>query len=424
MRRKYHTNIKIAFILGILENSILDQIAASTKGNWKKVDLNAIFGIDYKLALKEVDAIKNILQYRNMRKTMMAANLFLKLFQKIGNDIKNKKQLIKKYQLEIVDSLERIKDFMSFEKTLKIVGISASQYRYLKKKVNCTASPIKICRKIVSNQLTEKEVKTIRNYLSNYMEEQFTMVSVYYKMIYDKLAFMHLSTFYKYASLLGFSQAYKNYRSSKHKKTGIRANGIYEIIHIDLTEYFLSTNQKVYICSIVDNFSRAVLALKASYTKTSDFTFNNLKEVAEKHIFPNVKEKTLVMVDDGSENKGCVAEYVKTNDSWLKRLVARIDISFSNSMIEAYFHKLKNIYLKNKSFNTIEGLNNYLVELKTLSNKIHLNALDGLTPDMVLDGKESDPLIYQKEIIDAMKSRLVENANSSCNQCIPLVRQD
>ncbi|MBU0486756.1 MAG: hypothetical protein KKD31_02260, partial [Bacteroidetes bacterium] len=203
-----------------------------------------------------------------MRRAIMVASLFLRLFQRVSSDIKNKKQLIKKYQIDIVETIARIRDYMNLETVLEIIGLSVQQFHHLRRKVVCTASPINFCRKIVPNQLTDKEVNTMRRYLTNYMEEQFTLVSVYYKMISDRAAFMHLSTFYKYAALLGFSGIYKNYRSQKHKRTGIRAAKIFEIIHIDLTEYFLSSNRKVYICSIVDNYSRAVLALSASFTKT------------------------------------------------------------------------------------------------------------------------------------------------------------
>ncbi|MBU0486759.1 MAG: hypothetical protein KKD31_02275 [Bacteroidetes bacterium] len=56
-----------------------------------------------------------------------------------------------------------------------------------------------------------------------------------------------------------------------------------------------------------------------------------------------------------------VTDYIQKNNDWLRRLVAQIDISFSNSMIEAYFHKLKNIFLKGKSFDTIESLNSHAV---------------------------------------------------------------
>ncbi|MBU1720815.1 MAG: DDE-type integrase/transposase/recombinase [Bacteroidetes bacterium] len=268
--------------------------------------------------------------------------------------------------------------------------------------------------------MTDKEVNTMRRYLTDYMEEQFTLVSVYYRMIYDRAAFMHLSTFYKYAALLGFSGIYKNYRSQKHKRTGIRANAIFEIIHIDLTEYFLSSNRKVYICSIVDNYSRAVLALSASFTKTSAYVFENLKQVAEEYIFPNARDKTTVLVDDGSENKGKVAEYIQENNDWLRRLVAQIDISFSNSMIEAYFHKLKNIFLKGKSFDTIESLNSHLEFLKLKCNHIHLKALNGLTPEMVLRGQLPDLTQYRFQIMAAMKVRITENLTEPCNRCLPL----
>jgi len=50
-------------------------------------------------------------------------------------------------------------------------------------------------------------------------------------------------------------------------------------------------------------------------------------------------------VDGGSENKGRVDDFLKQPHSTIKKLVALLDVLFSNSMIEAVNKKIKYDYL-------------------------------------------------------------------------------
>ncbi len=81
-----------------------------------------------------------------------------------------------------------------------------------------------------------------------------------------------------------------------------------QILHADLTIYRPLDNTKVYIYFLADNFSRKILAWKASLEYSAKYTFENLNEVYDDHNLFDVKPENDYMVDDGSENKA-VVEY-------------------------------------------------------------------------------------------------------------------
>ena len=92
------------------------------------------------------------------------------------------------------------------------------------------------------------------------------------------------------------------HRRKKHK-IGIKAEKPLQILHTDLTIYRPLDHTKVYIYFIADNFSRKILAWKASLEHSAKYTFDNLKEIYEKYKIHAVQTDVEFMVDDGSENK-------------------------------------------------------------------------------------------------------------------------
>jgi len=94
-------------------------------------------------------------------------------------------------------------------------------------------------------------------------------------------------------------------------------------------------NIKVYIYIVMDNFSRKILAYRASLSYSANLAFNCLKEAYENHILPNQPDWDVeLMVDGGSEvNNATIDSYIKTIS--VKKIIAQQDVSFSNSMIEA-----------------------------------------------------------------------------------------
>jgi len=268
-------------------------------------------------------------------------------------------------------------------------------------------------------QLTTKEILHIKQYLTNKNYINWSLSSVYYKMLRDKTAFMGLVTFYKYAKLLKLTRQKPQHRRKKHK-IGIRAEKPLQILHADMTIFRPLNNTKVYIYFIADNFSRKILNWKASLEYSAKYTFENLKEVYDANNINDNDVEIDFMVDDGSENKAEVDTFIK--NSKINKVVAQKDVIFSNSMIEAVNKRIKYDFLfptEIKDFKqTVKQLETAVEEY---NNKPYF-PLHGLTPNEVFAGKLPDKTMFKNEIIKAKQLRtakpspkvIIENKKDIC----------
>ena len=90
------------------------------------------------------------------------------------------------------------------------------------------------------------------------------------------------------------------------KKTGIRAAKPKEIIHADVCVYRPLDNTKAFIYFIVDNFSRMILGWRISTQYNSSIMLDNLRTVYCEYLLETEDPLAVLLVDDGSENKGSV----------------------------------------------------------------------------------------------------------------------
>lgn len=261
-------------------------------------------------------------------------------------------------------------------------------------------------------QLTSREIVSIKRYLTNKQYFNWSLSSVYYRMLRDKVAFMSIETFYKYARLLKLTRQKPAHRRKKHK-IGIRAEMLLQILHADLTIFRPLDNTKVYIYFIADNFSRKILAWKASLEYSAKYTFENLREVYKKYKNQYSKSYINFMVDDGSENKAEVDDFIKT--SRINKVVAQKDVIFSNSMIEAVNKRIKYDFLFPAE------LQNFAQTVKQLEiavdeyNGKPYSPLHGLTPNEVFDGNIPDKKMFKNEIAPAKTRRITENKVNICS---------
>ena len=65
----------------------------------------------------------------------------------------------------------------------------------------------------------------------------------------------------------------------------------------------------------------------------------------DSHNLKNLDFDVCLLVDDGSENKGAVNEFISNGSINMNKVIALIDVMFSNSMIEAVNKRIKYDYL-------------------------------------------------------------------------------
>ena len=102
---------------------------------------------------------------------------------------------------------------------------------------------------------------------------------------------------------------------------------------------------KCFIYFIIDNFSRKILGWEISTEYKSSIMLNNLRKVYVSCILEKEIPPTVLLVDDGIENKGFVCTAIENHEINLTRLVAQKDIRFSNSMVEAVNKRMKYDFL-------------------------------------------------------------------------------
>jgi putative transposase len=419
MKTVYSTNTKLKYIFGILDTEIIKLIPASTRSYWKhKLDPARIFGVDHKFDDKEV---KDIAAFaKRLKKHTLSRAMFQieKAVTNIFQDLNTKsKSTLKQYKEEIVNLVDNVKDTIGFERTLKLFDITANRYYSWKNNLNCTTSPFSRCRKLYYNQLSIDEVDVIKEYLSNREYQFWYLCSVYWKMMHDGAAFMCKATFYKYAKALGFTESRKRIKKIKYHK-GIRAEKPLQLLHMDLTQFRARDGSRIFISFIVDNYSRAILGWKASLNKTSEFVVSNLQEVITNYKIMELNNLVDLMVDDGSENKGAVDDLLKQPKINMKKIIAMIDIMFSNSMVESIIKKMKYQHLFTIPIIDFEHLLAFLPKAVEAYNNRNHDKLFGCTPLEVLNGTIPNPYLFADELKLASQSRILSNIGLNCNSCL------
>jgi hypothetical protein len=110
-----------------------------------------------------------------------------------------------------------------------------------------------------------------------------------------------------------------------------------------VTEFVTSDNVKFYIHTVLDNFSRKIIAYTVSRDKTAKIRLISLKEAILVQFGKILSLTDLdLIVDGGSENNNFrIRNFISHCQVSIHKKVALKDVVFSNSIIERHFQILK-----------------------------------------------------------------------------------
>ena len=133
----------------------------------------------------------------------------------------------------------------------------------------------------------------------------------------------------------------------------------------------------------------------------------------------DVTTTAAVFMDSGVENLNSDVDKA-FEGSALQRIIAQIDVSFSNSLIEAWWRSLKHQWLYMNSLDSIERLRILVAFFVEQHNtQMPHSAFSGQTPDEMYFGTAADlPAELAAARSKAREERLAANRAMSCNQCI------
>ena len=130
-------------------------------------------------------------------------------------------------------------------------------------------------------------------------------------------------------------------------------------------------------------------------------------------------ENAVIVADSGSENvNGAVDDLL--DDEELTRVLAQVEVTFSNSMIEAFWRSLKHSWLYLHSLDSIAGLRRLVEFYVNAHNEVMPHsAFEGQTPGEVFFGigdEVSTMLAAARKT--AREKRRKENRAATCGVCV------
>ena len=301
---------------------------------------------------------------------------------------------------------------------LKIVGVSSARYHaWRRKEEGCGLEDQPSCPKSFPCQLTREEVSTMRDFVESgaYRHIAVQNLALYAQRLGN--LFASASTWYKMICERGWKRPRRRVHPAKPKE-GLRATRPNEYWQIDTTVIRLTTGIRIYLQAVIDNFSRRILAWHVSDKLISITTRELLIEASQNLPHAAANASVLVVTDGGSENFGEVEKLLDESSS-LSRVLARVDIVCSNSLIEAFWRQLKHAWLFLNTLDSTVAVRRLVAFYVAEHNeKIPRAVLGGRTPDEVCFGREEDLLERLAEQRKrAQRVRNEANRAASCYRC-------
>ncbi|MBX7059959.1 MAG: DDE-type integrase/transposase/recombinase [Leptospirales bacterium] len=415
MQQCYHSDIKIACAAGLLPPPARRSIPRSTRARWRSQDfgkliqLPGVGGANQRLeTIKEALARPEL--YRIIR-ALLAAN---RILRQALYSFKGAKQRLARARARIVSRAQRLCGSVR-ALYLRSLGITSQQIRHWQRHIEaCKSSIYGLCRIRNPLQLARSEEQAIVRYAHNPAFKCWPLISIYFQMLEDGALYCGKSAFYRHCRALGLSRVFRSFR--RKSPIGIRAESPGQILHADVTRLFLSDHRMVHVHVLMDNFSRCILAAVASFSASATLWRSILEGVLDRHAAILASPVDLI-VDDGSENKGELAELTDSAPDRVRRLVAQKDITFSNSMAEAIHRMLKGQYIQGRVFTTLAGLQEAIDDaVKDYNSRCH-GSLHGTRPLQAFHGEIPDRGRFSARIVAARALRIEENQKFDCRAC-------
>ncbi len=356
--KKYHSDVKSTYALGLenelLPNDLKNQIPNSTSSYWKenKKPENYVGSEHASKIQSNIDDTKVFLDPRvalGKDVFMQVARFYIAILNLIG------KQHVFKTILQnkniVVQLLENLHPSFPFEKRMLLLFLNISPHRYqlwLGIHLNaCEKSLANTCFKKRPNQVALFEIKILKDYMTRKAHEFWSIGAIWGKAIKDDAISMSSASWYKYSRKLGYSDARRPKKKSQ-KRGSFNADRPNHTWHMDVSHFKTLDNVKFYIYTVVDNFSRKIVAHTVSRKLSAQIRVESLRQAVLNEFNVEIKDQQLdLIVDGGSENNNStVAEFIRNCEVSINKKIALKDVTFSNSIVEGPYKIMKSYYFR------------------------------------------------------------------------------
>ena len=316
----------------------------------------------------------------------------------------------------LLRSIERARKVLPLSAALRITRLSASRYHgWCRAEAGCDLDDQPSCPRVVPTRLTPDEIENMRKMVESDDHQHMSLraLALHAQRIGEVLA--SPSTWYRLVRTAGWRRPRIRVYPAK-PKIGIRAKAPGELLHLDVTIIRLLDGTRAYLHAVIDNYSRRILSWTLKERLGGGGTCQILREAVVQ--LNECPEHTIVVVDSGSENVNGPVDRL-LNDEELTRVLAQVDVTFSNSMIEAFWRSLKHGWLYLHTLDSLAALRRLIEFYVTAHNEVMPHsAFQGQTPDEVFFGIGDE---VSKKLCDdrktAREERMRGNRAARCGRC-------
>jgi len=316
----------------------------------------------------------------------------------------------------LLRAIERAGKVLSLRATLRIARLSSSRYHsWCRAKAGCELDDQSSCPRVVPTRLTPSELEAMQEMVESDDHRHMSLRGLALHAQRIGKIFASPSTWYRLVRIAGWRRPRNRVYPAK-PKIGIRATAPGELLHLDVTIIKLLDGTRAYLHAVIDNYSRRILSWTLEDRLGSGGTCQILREAAIQ--LRKRSEKTTVVADSGSENVNAeVDELLK--DEALTRVLAQVEVTFSNSMIEAFWRSLKHSWIFLHSLDNFTCLGRLIEFYVTAHNEVMPHsAFEGQTPDEMYFGTGG---AVPAELASARKvareERMKANRAAACSVC-------
>jgi len=313
----------------------------------------------------------------------------------------------------LLAAIDRCREQLPLQTIIRLIGLSRSRFHEWKQEHLCGLVDRSSCPRKSVHQITPKEIGVIRDMVTS--DEYRHVPTAILARLAERLGkvFASASTWYRLIRIYKWRRPRLRLYPAK-PKVGIRAVKPNEIWHVDTTQIRLLDGRRVYIHAIIDTFSRRVLAWNVSDTFNPAVTSSLLRDA----LVGSTSSTPSLMVDGGIENYNSSVDKI-VEEGLLKRILTQTDISFSNSMIEAFWKAIKHQWLYLNTLNSVSTVRSLVsFYISEHNSKLPHSAFKGHTPDEMYFGTGADiPDQLNASRLAARLQRLESNRSQTCRMC-------
>lgn len=352
---------------------------------------------------------------RRLQRCMALLRVLLALLRVIQPDFRRLRVPVGSDKARLLRAVDRARGVLALPRLLLRVGLSPSRLAaWRRAQRGCSLEDTPSCPHATPHRLTYDEVSRIREML---ISRRWRHVPA------SRLALLAQRTGRVFASASTWQRllrerGWRRLRLRLHPKAprqGIRADGPNGLWHIDTTQLRLVDGSRAYIQAILDNYSRRILAWRVSDRREAATSVDLLVQSAA---FLSPGAQATVMADQGSENCNRAVDAL-IEQGLLRRVLAQVDLSYSNSLIEAWWRSLKHNWLFLHSLQSVAQVRKLVgFYVQEHNNRIPQASFGGRTPEEVHAGTGGEiPERIARHRAHARQARLAANRARKCPVC-------